>query len=34
VDKFISEYSSSPSKSEKEMLSSICEKLYEKEVEN
>jgi DNA-binding MarR family transcriptional regulator len=33
VDKFISEYSSSLSKSEKEMLSNICEKLYRKEVE-
>ncbi|MCU0332093.1 MAG: MarR family transcriptional regulator [Ignavibacteriaceae bacterium] len=28
VDKFISDYSSSLNKSEKEMLSSICEKLY------
>ena len=28
VDKFISEYSSSLTKSEKEMLSNICEKLY------
>ena len=32
VDKFISDYSSSLNKSEKEMLSSICEKLYSKEV--
>lgn len=32
VDKFISEYSSSLTKSEKEMLSNICEKLYAKEV--
>jgi len=32
VDKFISEYSSSLNKSEKEMLSNICEKLYGKEV--
>ena len=30
VDKFISEYSSSLSKTEKEMLSNICEKLYAK----
>ncbi|MDH3267841.1 MAG: MarR family transcriptional regulator [Ignavibacteria bacterium] len=34
VDKFISEYSSSLNKSEKEMLSNICEKLYAKEIEN
>ena len=34
VDKFISEYSSSLSKSEKEMLSNICEKLYAVEVKN
>ena len=34
VDKFNSDYSSSLTKSEIEMLSSICEKLYEKEVEN
>ena len=32
VDKFILEYSSTLSKPEKEMLSSICEKLYAKEV--
>ena len=32
VNKFISEYSSSLSKTEKEMLSNICEKLYSKEV--
>jgi hypothetical protein len=34
VDKFNSDYASSLTKSEIEMLSSICEKLYEKEVEN
>jgi DNA-binding MarR family transcriptional regulator len=34
VDKFISEYSSSLSKTEKEMLSNICEKLYEKELDS
>ena len=34
VGKFISEYSSSLTKSEKEMLSSICEKLYAVEVNN
>ena len=34
VDKFNLDYSSSLTKSEIEMLSSICEKLYEKEVEN
>ena len=34
VDKFNSDYSSSLTKSEIEMLSSICEKLYEKELEN
>jgi DNA-binding MarR family transcriptional regulator len=34
VDKFISGYSSSLNKSEKEMLSNICEKLYAKEVES
>jgi len=32
VDKFILEYSSILSKTEKEMLSNICEKLYSKEV--
>jgi DNA-binding MarR family transcriptional regulator len=32
VDKFISEYSSSLNKSEKEMLSNLCEKLYAKEL--
>ena len=32
VDKFISDYASSLTKSEKEMLSSICEKLYAKEL--
>jgi DNA-binding MarR family transcriptional regulator len=32
VDKFILEYSSTLSKTEKEMLSSICEKLYAREV--
>jgi len=32
VDKFISYYASSLTKSEKEMLSSICEKLYAKEL--
>ena len=32
VDKFILEYSSTLNKTEKEMLSSICEKLYENEV--
>ena len=32
VDKFISDYSSSLNKSEKEMLSNICEKLYAKEL--
>jgi len=32
VDKFISEYSSSLNKSEKDMLSNICEKLYAKEL--
>jgi DNA-binding MarR family transcriptional regulator len=32
IDKFIFNYSSSLTKSEKEMLSSICEKLYENEV--
>lgn len=32
IDKFILSYSSSLTKSEKEMLSSICEKLYAKEV--
>jgi DNA-binding MarR family transcriptional regulator len=32
VDKFISNYSSSLTKSEKEMLSKICEKLYAKEL--
>jgi DNA-binding MarR family transcriptional regulator len=32
VDKFILEYSSALSKTEKEMLSSICEKLYAREV--
>ena len=32
VDKFILDYSSSLNKSEKEMLSSICEKLYAKEL--
>lgn len=31
IDKFIFSYSSSLTKSEKEMLSSICEKLYAKE---
>jgi DNA-binding MarR family transcriptional regulator len=34
VDKFIFDYSSSLTKSEKEMLSNICEKLYAKEIEN
>jgi len=34
VDKFISEYSSSLTKSEKEMLSKICEKLYAAEIKN
>jgi len=34
VNKFISEYSSSLSKTEKEMLSNICEKLYAKELRN
>ena len=34
VDKFNSDYASSLTKSEIEMLSSICEKLYEKELEN
>jgi DNA-binding MarR family transcriptional regulator len=34
VDKFISEYSSTLSKTEKEMLSNICEKLYVKEIES
>jgi DNA-binding MarR family transcriptional regulator len=34
VDKFNLDYSSSLTKSEIEMLSSICEKLYSKEVEN
>ena len=34
VDKFISEYSSPLSKTEKEMLSNICEKLYSGEIEN
>jgi DNA-binding MarR family transcriptional regulator len=34
VDKFISDYASSLTKSEKEMLSNICEKLYAKEIEN
>ena len=34
VDKFNSDYAASLTKSEIEMLSSICEKLYEKEVEN
>ncbi|MCW8803912.1 MAG: MarR family transcriptional regulator [Ignavibacteriaceae bacterium] len=34
VDKFISEYSSSLNKSEKEMLSNICEKLYASEVKD
>lgn len=34
VDKFISEYSSPLSKAEKEMLSSICEKLYSVEIED
>jgi DNA-binding MarR family transcriptional regulator len=34
VDKFISDYSSSLNESEKDMLSSICEKLYAKEIEN
>ena len=32
VDKFILEYSSTLSKTEKEMLSSICEKLYANEI--
>jgi len=32
VDKFISDYSSSLNKSEKDMLSNICEKLYAKEL--
>jgi len=32
VDKFISDYSSSLNKSEKEMLSNLCEKLYAKEL--
>ena len=32
VDKFISDYSSSLNKSEKEMLSNICEKLYAQEL--
>jgi DNA-binding MarR family transcriptional regulator len=32
INKFISEYSSSLNKSEKEMLSNICEKLYAKEI--
>jgi DNA-binding MarR family transcriptional regulator len=32
IDKFISDYSSSLTKSEKEMLSNICERLYAKEV--
>jgi DNA-binding MarR family transcriptional regulator len=32
VDKFISNYSSSLNKSEKELLSKICEKLYAKEL--
>ena len=32
VDKFILEYSSTLTKSEKEMLSSICEKLYANEI--
>src|SRR4030065_907616 len=32
VDKFISGYSSSLNKSEKEMLSNLCEKLYAKEL--
>jgi DNA-binding MarR family transcriptional regulator len=34
VNKFISEYSSSLNKTEKEMLSNICEKLYAKELRN
>jgi DNA-binding MarR family transcriptional regulator len=34
VDKFNSDYASSLTKSEIEMLSNICEKLYEKELEN
>ena len=34
VNKFISEYSSSLSKTEKEILSNICEKLYAKELRN
>jgi DNA-binding MarR family transcriptional regulator len=34
VNKFISGYSSSLSKTEKEMLSNICEKLYAKELKN
>jgi DNA-binding MarR family transcriptional regulator len=34
VDKFISDYSSSLNKSEKETLSNLCEKLYAKELED
>jgi len=34
VDKFILEYSSTLKETEKEMLSSICEKLYAAEIEN
>jgi len=34
VDKFILDYSASLNKSEKEMLSNICEKLYAKELRN